>query len=117
MSKFNEDCPIPLDPVAKAEKLEEDSKIAKLHDDATSSEANSTSRGNINDRVLTHFVSLVCVDDKLYELDGRKAGPVLHGSTTQATLLQDACKVVKQFMARDPTESRFSIITLAPKMQ
>lgn len=117
LSKFSEDCPIPLDPVAKAERLEEDSKIAKLHDDATSSAANSTNRGDINDKVETHFIALVCVDDKLYELDGRKDGPVLHGPTTQATLLQDSCQVIKQFMARDPTEGRFAITTLAPKMQ
>ena len=115
ISSFAEDCPIPLAPLAKAERLEGDGKIAKLHDDATSSEANSTSRGNIDDKVDAHFVALVHVDGKLYELDGRKAGPVDHGPTSQATLLKDACKVVQQFMARDPSETRFAITALAPK--
>ena len=115
MSKFAENCPIPLAPVAKAEHLEGDKKIAKLHDDATSSESNSTSRGNIDDKVETHFIALVHVNGKLYELDGRKDGPILHGDTTQMALLKDSCEVIKKFMARDPSEARFAITALAPK--
>ena len=115
LAKFIDDCPIPLSPFAKAERLEGDNKIAKLHDDATSSEANATSRGNIEDRVETHFIALVCVQGKLYELDGRKEGPVLHGTTSQGTLLKDACQVIQKFMARDPSETRFAITALAPR--
>ena len=115
LESFSQDTPIPLSPEAKAERLEGDSKIAKMHDDATSSESNATNRGNLEDKVLTHFVAFVCVEGKLYELDGRKLGPVLHGSTSQGTLLKDACQVVKKFMARDPDEMRFTITALAPK--
>lgn len=115
LESFANDCPIPLDPVAKAERLEQDSRIEKMHDDATSSDANATDRGNVNEEVLTHFIALVCVDNKLYELDGRKKGPIDHGPTSQATLLRDATAVVKKFMAKDPTEVRFTITALAPK--
>jgi len=115
LAKFSDKCPIPLDPVAKAEILEEDVSIEKLHDDATSDSTNSTDRGSIDDKILTHFIALVCVDGRLYELDGRKAGPIDHGPTSQATLLGDAIVVVKQFMARDPTEMRFTMTALAPK--
>ena len=115
LADFQGDCPIPLDPVTKAETLEADSKIATLHDQATSSESNQTNRGNLDDQLITHFVAMVCVNDKLYELDGRKAGPVYHGPTTQATLLKDSCTVIKKFMARDPDEMRFTIAALAPK--
>ena len=85
-----------------------------MHDEATSSEANATDRGSSEEEVLTHFIALVCVDNRLYELDGRKAGPIDHGPTTQATLLKDACNVVKKFMAKDPTEMRFTMTALAP---
>lgn len=102
-------------PVERAERLEGDATIRGLHDAATTSTENQTSRGALDDRLVTHFVALVCRNNVLYELDGRKEGPVPHGATTQATLLKDACKVVKEFMARDPDEIRFTILALAPK--
>jgi ubiquitin carboxyl-terminal hydrolase L3 len=114
---FLEDCPNPLDPVRKADILERDAKIAKLHDQATSAENNQTDRGNLDDQLVTHFVALVNVNDQLYELDGRKEAPVAHGPTTSATLLADACKVVQTFMQRDPDEVRFTILALAPKQE
>jgi ubiquitin carboxyl-terminal hydrolase L3 len=117
LHSFQDDCPNPLDPIAKAEMLEGDKKIATLHDQATSSEDNQTDRGNIEDKLTTHFVALVNVNNKLYELDGRKKGPVLHGDTSEMTMLQDACKVVKVFMDRDPGEMRFTILALAPKVE
>eukprot|EP00934_Nitzschia_sp_Nitz4_P004874 Nitzschia sp. Nitz4//scaffold5_size260463//47006//47728//NITZ4_000950-RA/size260463-processed-gene-0.55-mRNA-1//1//CDS//3329555244//4864//frame0 len=116
LEDFQRDCPVPLSPIAKAERLEKDGKIAKLHDAATSSESNATGRGSLDDKVETHFVAFVHVQGNLYEMDGRKAGPVLHGKTTQKNLLQDACKVIQSIMARDPTESRFAITALAPAM-
>ena len=115
LEKFSDSCPAPLDPTAKAEILEADSKIEKMHDAATSDESNATDRGSTKDEILTHFVALVCVNDRLYELDGRKQGPVDHGPTSQATLLKDAIGVVQTFMARDPTEMRFTMTALAPK--
>ena len=101
-------------PVERAERLEADTAIRGLHDAATTSGANQTTRGQLDDKLITHFVALVCRDNVLYELDGRKEGPVAHGPTTQATLLKDACRVVQQFMARDPDEIRFTILALAP---
>lgn len=112
---FSQNCPSTLDPMTKAEALETNDKIASLHDAATSSDANATDRGNIDDKIITHFISLVCVNDTLYELDGRKKGPVKHGKTSSATLLKDSCRVVKEFMSRDPDEMRFTILALAPK--
>jgi ubiquitin carboxyl-terminal hydrolase L3 len=116
LASFSEDCPAPLSPNAKAERLEGDSTIRTLHDKATSDESNQTSRGSLQDKLMTHFVALVHVNGGLYELDGRKDGPIRHGDTTQETLLQDACKVVEKFMKRDPNEMRFTIMALAPKV-
>lgn len=115
LETFQADCHKSMPPIEKAERLEKDEKVAKLHDQATSSEDNQTSRGNIDDDVDTHFIALVNCNNKLYEMDGRKDGPVLHGPTTQETLLKDACSVVKKFMERDPGEMRFTILALAPK--
>eukprot|EP00531_Pseudo-nitzschia_arenysensis_P007859 CAMPEP_0116143144 /NCGR_PEP_ID=MMETSP0329-20121206/15291_1 /TAXON_ID=697910 /ORGANISM="Pseudo-nitzschia arenysensis, Strain B593" /LENGTH=243 /DNA_ID=CAMNT_0003638439 /DNA_START=69 /DNA_END=800 /DNA_ORIENTATION=- len=116
LEQFANDCPIPLDPIQKAAILEKDSKIEKMHDAATSDETNATDRGRTTDEdILTHFVALVCVQNRLYELDGRKQGPVDHGPTSQATLLKDAIRVIQKFMARDPTEMRFTMTALAPK--
>ena len=115
LQTFSNNCHKSLPPLRKAELLEADKQVAQLHDAATSSDDNQTSRGNINDDVDTHFIALVCVKNQLYELDGRKDGPVLHGPTTPATLLKDACQVVRKFMQRDPEELRFTILALAPK--
>lgn len=37
---------------------------------------------------------------KLWQLDGRRAGPVCHGPTTPDSLLGDAARVVKEFVDR-----------------
>jgi ubiquitin carboxyl-terminal hydrolase L3 len=110
-----DDCPNSLDPLAKAERLENDPHIAQLHDDASSSKANATNRGNLDDDIVTHFIALVHVEGRLYELDGRKEGPIDHGPTTPNTLLSDSTAVVKKFMAKDPQEMRFTILALAPQ--
>jgi ubiquitin carboxyl-terminal hydrolase L3 len=117
LSTFQQDCPKSMPPIQKSQRLESDQEVAKLHDDATASDENQTSRGNIDDDVETHFIALVCNHDKLYELDGRKQGPVFHGATSQETLLKDACAVVQKFMLRDPEEVRFTILALAPKAE
>ena len=106
-------------PLRRAELLESDSVIATLHDAATSSHENQTSRGNLDDDVITHFIAFVCgPDGVLYELDGRKGQPIPHGSTGFGTLLSDACRVIQeQFMARDPNELRFTILALAPNQE
>mmetsp|Transcript_18872 Transcript_18872/g.49358 ORF Transcript_18872/g.49358 Transcript_18872/m.49358 type:complete len:104 (+) Transcript_18872:41-352(+) len=52
------------------------------------------------ENINLHFVTFVHKDGCLYELDGRKSAPVNHGPSSQATLLSDACGVVRQFMQR-----------------
>lgn len=96
----------------------------------------------LEEAVNTHFIAFTHVDGSLYELDGRKDTPVNHGPTTGDTLLevgrsapplpyacrgprmpasppplapQDACKVIKGFMARDEGEMRFTIVAVAAK--
>ena len=62
-----------------------------------------------------HFLALVQgIDGQLWELDGRKAAPIPHGPTSPATLLADAVRVIKEFMARDPSSVRFAMVSLGP---
>lgn len=62
---------------------------------------------------MLHFVCFVEHEGHLYELDGRKKAPVNHGVSSPETLLQDSAKIIKtNFMALDPTEQRFTVITL-----
>jgi ubiquitin carboxyl-terminal hydrolase L3 len=103
-----------ISPIERAELLENDTHISKLHDQATSSEHNATSRGTIDDDIITHFVTFIHQNDMIYELDGRKDGPIFHGITSPHTFLQDACGIIQQFMQRDPDDIRFTILALAP---
>lgn len=91
------------------------------------------------DAVNHHFVTFLNKNDTLYELDGRKSFPIAHGPTTDDTLLkvvnnfsffdvfllfklnflcmnieQDAVKICKEFMARDPNELRFTVLAINP---
>lgn len=116
LHSFLHKCPASTSPTEKAEALENDQTIETFHEDATNDSSNQTSRGSKEDNIDLHFVSIVHVNGKLYELDGRvDIGPICHGSTTQQSLLKDACGIVKKMMDADPTELRFTIIALAPK--
>lgn len=62
--------------------------------------------------VYYHFVAFVQKNGTLYELDGRKSAPLDHGPSSRETLLEDAARVCKEYMARDPSEMRFTIVAL-----
>ncbi|XP_067626263.1 ubiquitin carboxyl-terminal hydrolase [Eurosta solidaginis] len=64
------------------------------------------------EKVNHHFVAFINKDGTLFELDGRKEFPINHGPTSEETFVQDAAKVCKEFMARDPDELRFTVMAL-----
>jgi len=72
---------------------------------------------NPSDGENHHFIALVEKDGELYELDGRKSFPIKHGPTTAERFLEDAARVCKEFIARDPDELRFTVgaIVASPK--
>lgn len=45
-------------------------------------------------------------------LDGRKPAPINHGATTPDSLLNDAARICKEYMERDPNEMRFTVVAL-----
>mmetsp|Transcript_5826 Transcript_5826/g.17437 ORF Transcript_5826/g.17437 Transcript_5826/m.17437 type:complete len:230 (-) Transcript_5826:1601-2290(-) len=102
-----------MSPDEKAKQLEADNELDRAQD--RFSKEGDTSVPNPGEVVDTHFISFVHRDGQLVELDGRKSAPVNHGPTSADTLLEDACKVIKEkFMALDPTEVRFTMMALSP---
>eukprot|EP00922_Rhytidocystis_sp_ex-Travisia-forbesii_P013095 GHVS01019626.1.p1 GENE.GHVS01019626.1~~GHVS01019626.1.p1 ORF type:complete len:234 (-),score=37.81 GHVS01019626.1:231-932(-) len=101
-------------PEERGKALESNSEIEKAH---TCAEREGQSHVPTPDeKVDTHFIALVEVDGSLYELDGRKKFPINHGPCKPAALLQNAVRVVKEnFMDKNPSELRFSMIAISKK--
>lgn len=98
-----------MTPDERADAMEEDDELEVEHAEGAA--------GGVTEAVMdveTHFICFIHKDGHLYELDGRKSSPINHGATSPATLLSDACAVVRQFMARDEGELRFTILALGP---
>ena len=61
-----------------------------------------------------HFVAFVPgKDGHLWELDGRKVGPVDHGQTSTETLLRDVAAVVRRNFVEKANSLNFSLMALA----
>lgn len=66
-----------------------------------------------NERVDLHFVCFVEKGGRLYELDGRREGPLDRGPCEQHKLLEVASSVIDQhYMKVDPNEHRFTILAM-----
>lgn len=102
-------------PDERAVKLEEDDDICQSHDDAA--REGDTEAPAREDSVDYHFVAFVQVDNHLYELDGRKSGPIIKRSSSKESFLKDAAAACKEYMARDPENHQFSILALAKTME
>ena len=110
LRKFIHSCK-ELTPLQRGEKLETSKEISEAHQAA--GEEGQSSVPSPEDRVDLHFVAFVHRAGELIELDGRKSGPISHGPCTTATFLSDCAKICQEFMFRDPTEQRFTMVALA----
>jgi len=99
-----------MTPEARGGELEKFNRIASAHEEIASE--GQTAAPSADEHLVTHFVAFVHKDGSLYELDGRRAGPINHGPSTPETLLKDAAVICKQRMERDPTEYRFTVMAL-----
>ncbi|BFF96029.1 ubiquitin carboxyl-terminal hydrolase [Drosophila madeirensis] len=98
-----------LSPEERGNALEHDTEFTADHQ-ALAQEGQTNAEEH--ESVIHHFIALVNKEGTLYELDGRKSFPIKHGKTTEETFVNDAAKVCKEFMARDPTEVRFTVLAL-----
>ncbi|KAF4109016.1 ubiquitin carboxyl-terminal hydrolase isozyme L3 isoform X1 [Onychostoma macrolepis] len=100
-----------MSPQEKAAFLEKDESIRVTHE--SSAQEGQTEAPSLDEKVDLHFIAFVNVEGHLYELDGRKPFPIVHGKTTEDTFLEDSAEVCKKFMARDPQELRFTVVALS----
>ncbi|KAG5562447.1 hypothetical protein RHGRI_005246 [Rhododendron griersonianum] len=52
---------------------------------------------------------------QLYELDGRKSGPISLGPSSHGSLLQDAAKVIQGVIRNNPDSVNFNVIAISKK--
>ncbi|PIN13530.1 Ubiquitin C-terminal hydrolase UCHL1 [Handroanthus impetiginosus] len=99
-----------MDPSERAAFLENDNEMEVAHSIAAIAGDTEAS-----DNVVEHFICFTCVNGQLYELDGRKAGPISHGASSTSTLLQDAAKVIQKFIEKNPDSINFNVIAISKK--
>lgn len=93
----------------KADDFNNDQELKSKH-----CEAVEKGKTEIPDSVSNHFVAFVMKDGGLYELDGRKKGPIYYRPTSQESFLKDACAVIKtEYIEKDSENPNFAIIALA----
>ncbi|KAJ4955453.1 hypothetical protein NE237_012236 [Protea cynaroides] len=102
-----------MNPMERALFLEKDTEMEAAH--LVAATAGDTEAPDINISVDTHFICFSCVDGELYELDGRKSQPTSHGPASPSSLLQDAAKVIRGMIQKNPDSINFNVIALSKK--
>lgn len=100
-----------LDATAKGALLENSAQFLEAYKDLVSADV---IEGQANEPVNNHFVTFIHKDGSLFELDGRKSFPINHGPATPDTLLEDAAKICREFIAREPDNIGFNVVALVP---
>lgn len=69
---------------------------------------------SVDEEINLHFVAFVQHDGKLYELDGRRAGPICHSSScSKKTFLTDVARVIQTEYIEKSDAVNFSVMALA----
>lgn len=99
-----------FNPLERALFIENDTEMESAHSVAATAGDTEASHD-----VDTHFICFSCVDGVLYELDGRKSGPISHGASSPGSLLQDAAKVIQGMIQKNPNSINFNVIAISKK--
>ncbi|GER34763.1 ubiquitin carboxyl-terminal hydrolase isozyme L3 [Striga asiatica] len=114
-----------MNPSERASFLENDREMEVAHSVAATGGDTEAS-----DDVNTHFICFTCVNGEsffspskhelerqLYELDGRRAGPITHGASSPDTLLHDAAKVIQKIIQKNPDSINFNVMATRRKLE
>jgi len=93
--------------------LEESEDIHVVHDKFA--QQGQTATPALEDDVDLHFVSIVLADGHVYELDGRKNGPVKKDASSSEDFLKNAAKVTQEYINAMPNQSSFVLMALVKK--
>jgi len=99
-----------MDPYERAAFLEKDREMEDAHSVAAIA-GDTEATPEVNE----HYICFTCVDGELYELDGVKNQPVLHGASSPENLLKDAAKVIQATIAQNPDSINFNVMALSKK--
>ena len=104
-----------LSPDEIGKKLESNEQICSAHE--TVAQEGQTDAPDINEEVNHHFVAFIQQNGQLYELDGRFSTPINHGSTTDEGFLQDAARVCREYINKNPNNLNFTVVALSVKQE
>ncbi|KAK3353010.1 hypothetical protein B0T25DRAFT_199157 [Lasiosphaeria hispida] len=109
----------PLGPEERARLLEREKSLAKAHQ--TAAERGDTAAPDAADDVELHYVCFVKTEDgRLWELDGRRKGPLERGTLgdSEDVLSQKALMLGPlKFLEREGADLRFSCVALASSLE
>lgn len=95
----------------RAKYLEQDRELEHFH--AVEAQGGETEAPPAQDQIETHYVCFCrsCKDGHLYELDGRRTGPIDHGEIPDDVLCDKSIETIQNFFKADPLAS-FSLMAM-----
>lgn len=106
----------PLAPTERAALLYNSPSLEAAH--SSSAQQGDTAAPAAEDIVELHFVAFVVVNGKLWELDGRRKGPICRGEVGDEDALGEKALEMgpRRFVGREEGELRFSVVALGPSL-